>query len=171
MPEPVLGEDGHYLHFNDVYGTQEALEIAVTQETTSKKRKTALPFNVTQQHVKNVNLVIQCEECQLWRLLFSKKKLNSQNIAELEKVIEDISYTCGASFEDIQLPDDIEVFVKIHSCNDPIEKLYYSCGFQAICVYCGSTLQLIHSDEYYPQCVLCTDKSPIKRTTRRRIEH
>ena len=54
MPEPVLGEDGHYLHFNDVYGTQEALEIAVTQETTSKKRKTALPFNVTQQHVKNV---------------------------------------------------------------------------------------------------------------------
>ena len=107
MPEPVLGEDGHYLHFIDVYGTQEALEIAITQETTSKKRKTSLSFNVTQQHVKNVNLVIQCEECQLWHLLFSKRKLNSQNIAELEKVIEDISYTCGASFEDIQLPDDI----------------------------------------------------------------
>ena len=108
MPEPVLREDGHYLHFNDVYGTQEALERAVTQETTSKKRKTALPFTVTQQHAKNVN---QCEECKLWRLLFSKKKLNSQNIAELEKVIEDISHTCGASFEDIQLPDDT-VFVK-----------------------------------------------------------
>ena len=38
---------GVNLSFNDVYGTQKTLAIAVTQETTSKKRKTALPFNVT----------------------------------------------------------------------------------------------------------------------------
>ena len=30
------------------------------------------------------------------------------------------------------------VFVKDHDCTDGIEKLYYSCGFEAICVYCAS---------------------------------
>ena len=97
-----------------------------------------LPFNVTQQHVKIVNLVIQCKECEMWRLLLSKRKLSPQSFKKLEKIIEDMSYTCGATFEDITMPEGLEsVCIKVHNWYDPIEKLYYLCGFEPICIYCG----------------------------------
>ena len=58
------------------------------------------------------------------------------------------------------MPDDLKsVCVRAHNCHDPVEKLYYSCGFpEVICIYCSKTL---HSDGNsngdepgvnYPQC-------------------
>lgn len=67
--------------------------------STCPSQKKTVPFNVTQQHVKNVNLVIQCEECEMWRLFFSKKKLSPAFVLQLENIIEDVSYTCGATFD------------------------------------------------------------------------
>ena len=68
----------------------------------------------------------------MWRLLLSKRKLSPQSFKKLENIIEDMSYTCGATFEDITMPEGLEsVCIKVHNCYDPIEKLYYSCGFVA----------------------------------------
>ena len=40
------------------------------------------------------------------------------------------------------------------SCADVIEKLYYSCGFEPICVHCASE-DTIDSEEFLPQCEDC----------------
>ena len=50
-----------------------------------------------------------------------------------------MAYTCGVTFSDLDLPGRLKnVCVKDHRCNDPIEKLYYSCGFKPVCCYCAS---------------------------------
>ena len=137
-----------------------------------KQKKYVLPFNATQQHVKNVGLLIQCEECLMWRLLFSKKKLDLTSKTLLEKVLQDISYTCGASFDDLNLPENLtSVYVKYHNCYDPVEKLYYSTGYQAICIYCCSEDLGNIQDEnskYYPQCENCSSR-PVKCRPRCRV--
>jgi hypothetical protein len=125
-------------------------------------------FNATQQHVRNVNILLQCEECGLWRLLFSKKKLIPQAVTQLQNLLEDISYSCGATFEDITMPEGLEsVCVKRHNCYDPIEKLYYSCGFEPICIYCAASDGLEfnsgNASDYYPQCDNCSLKPRIMK--------
>ena len=61
--------------------------------------------------------------------------------------------------------DDLSVglkdaYLKDHDCRDPIEKLYYSCGYQAICIHCGCSEYLRGVEEHghhYPQCRDCTE--------------
>lgn len=83
-------------------------------------------------------------------------------------MLEDISYTCGATFEDITMPED--VCIRFHRCFDPVEKLYYSSGFQEpICIYCSKTLldvDVSTISNVYPRCTDCVDKPPIKKTIR-----
>jgi len=48
------------------------------------------------------------------------------------------------------------------SCEDPIEKLYYSTKFADICVYCGCAVDPWSNKEpYYPQCEECREKPPL----------
>jgi len=57
----------------------------------------------------------------------------------------------------------LDVFVKDNDCGDHIEKLYYACGYQAICIYCSEYLQdAVEEGDTYPQCVDCKDPE-IKR--------
>ncbi len=117
--------------------------------------------------------VIQCEECDQWRLLFSKKKLDPQCKNDLDNLLEDISYSCGTKLDELDLPDNLKsVCVKHHECHDPIEKLYYSSGFEPICIHCSSMDVVAGddgSDDTYPQCIECGgSKAPIKRPNRKR---
>jgi hypothetical protein len=165
LPDPVLNDDGHYSSFDEVYGlcTSESDCPSVAEF----KRKKTLNFNATQQHVKNVNMLVQCEECELWRLLYSKKKIDPKNISFLEKIVADITYRCGATFDDLQLPTELQsVCVKVHQCYDPMEKLSYSCGFPIVCYYCARDLnESVTSSEYYPQSSHCAGKPPIKKSS------
>ena len=170
LPDPVINEEGHYQSFSDLYGTSTTENDLPTTSSSHDKRK--LPFNATQQHVKNVGLLIQCEECEMWRLLFSKSKLSSKCIVEFESFLEDISYTCGATFDEVTMPEELKsVCVRVHKCFDPIEKLYYSSGFpEVICIYCSRTLpSTSNNTDYYPQCLGCCSPKhpPIKRVKRR----
>ena len=82
---------------------------------------------------------MQCEECDKWRLIFCKHKLNAQEVSELHSILEDVSYTCGTTFDDLDLSGRLtNVFVKDHTCEDNIERLYYSCSFEPFCVHCAS---------------------------------
>ena len=177
LPDPEINEDGHYRSFDEVFGSSTSEKDLPSAATNVKRNTKSLPFSATQQHVKNVNLVIQCDECDMWRLLFSKLKLRPQSLERLKSVLEDISYTCGSTFEDIEMPDDLQtVCVRVHKCFDHVEKLYYSCGFpEIICIYCCQVLpapQATSSAEmettYYPQCSDCSTKLPIKKVQRSR---
>ena len=71
---------------------------------------------------------------------------------ELGKILDDVSFTCGVSFSDLELPGRLKnVCVRDHKCRDPIEELYYSCDFEPICINCASQ-NVQPSTEFFPLC-------------------
>ena len=70
LPDPIIGDDQHYLNFEEVFGT----------DTTEKDRPSAQKSKdggrkFTLKHVKNANIMLMCDDCGLWRLLYSCNKL------------------------------------------------------------------------------------------------
>ena len=49
-----------------------------------------MPFTPTVQYAKNVTLIIQCHECEKWRLIYSKTTLTLQEKVELSGILEEI---------------------------------------------------------------------------------
>ena len=46
----------------------------------------------------------------------------------------------------------------------PIKKLYYSVGkYELICIYCASEDNLNVNDDFYPQCLQCSEKEKVKK--------
>ena len=69
--------------------------------------------------------IVQCDECDKWHLLFSKRKLSARERTQLGRIIADVSYSCGATIADLILPDTLKsVGIPSHNCSDPIEKIY-----------------------------------------------
>ena len=100
LPDPVPGEDGHYKCFDDFLGSETDESHRPSHKVKSKKKKT-LPFSASLQHVKNVDLMLQCDECSMWRLLYSRHKLTRKERADLQAALEDVSFTCGAQLQDL----------------------------------------------------------------------
>ena len=125
LSDPVMGADDHYKPFVDVYGT------CTTEDDRPfmiQRRKTkALTYSPSEHCACNTGIVIQCDESDKRRLLFSKRKLTIREHAQLEQIVVDISYTCGATTDDLILSDTLQsVGLHSHNCSDPIEKIYYS---------------------------------------------
>ena len=70
LSDPIPGPDGHYKPFFEVYGTSTTEEFRPSLQVKKSKQKT-LPFTASVQHVRNVNVMIQCEECEMWQLVYS----------------------------------------------------------------------------------------------------
>ena len=100
LPDPVPSEDGHYKTLEELLGTETDGSHRPSLQKTSKRKKT-LPFLASVQHV---DLILQCDECSMWRLLYSRFKLTRKARADLQVAIDDISFTCGAPLQDLQLP-------------------------------------------------------------------
>ena len=108
--------------------------------------------------------MLQCDECAMWRLLYSKFKLTKKERTDLQAAIEDVSFTCGAPLQDLQLPGHLsEVYARQLSCGEPIEKLYYTAKYSHICIYCADTVDLPVLEDKYPQCHACQDKLKIAK--------
>ena len=74
LPEPIRKENGHYKGFNEVYGTlTEDSRPSLTARSSSNKKK--MLYSPSIQHAKNTNLMVQCEECSKWRLIFAIIKI------------------------------------------------------------------------------------------------
>ena len=133
LPHPMPGKDDHYAPFTDVFGkpTTEEHHPSLKQ----KPKKNSLPFSASAQHVKNTELMVQCDECCMWRLIYSKYKLKKEQKIKLQAVLDNFTYTCGSKLAELQLPVDFKnIEVQDHVCGDPIKKLYY---LAKKCVYCG----------------------------------
>ena len=61
LPDPVMGLDDHYKPFADVYDT------GATEEG-----HPSLTYYLSEQHAQNAGVVVQCDECDKWCLLFLK---------------------------------------------------------------------------------------------------
>ena len=116
--------------------------------------------------------MVQCEECEMWRLLYSKRKLQLADQQALERSLENVAYTCGAQLQDMEDVGTLaEVYARNIRCNDPIEKLYYSVGtYPPVCIYCACESRLVRKDGCYPQCEDCTisGKESIKKSIKKR---
>jgi len=75
----------------------------------SNKRK-KIGFSPSQQHAKNTDIMLQCDDCEKWQLVFSKKKLTNKMKETLNEFLADVSYTCGFMFGKFQICNSIKLF-------------------------------------------------------------
>ena len=74
-----------------------------------------------------------------------------------------MTYTCGATLQELDLPDKFScVYVREYNCFDPIEKLYYSAGLEPICIYCAAE-DVEDCNDFYPKCSACSDRPLVKK--------
>jgi len=162
LPDSVPGDDGHNKSFEELYGTTTTEQY---RPSTRKPTREVIGFTPSQQHIKNVGVLVQCEECDKWRCIFCKHKLTHQEVSNLEKILEESAYTCGVLFSNLELSGRLKnVCVKDHRCTDPIEKLYYSCGFEPICL-CDLISTGNDDSAFLPMCSECEESgvNPIKK--------
>ena len=64
IPHPVLGDDGHYLPFNEVFGLattdEQRPSFKKAKDPKRKRAKVKLHFSASVQHVKNSEIMVQC---------------------------------------------------------------------------------------------------------------
>ena len=56
--------------------------------------------------MRNTDIMVQCEECKMWRLVYSKYKLTEAKRATLNQALEDFTYMCGAVLPDLELGEE-----------------------------------------------------------------
>ena len=84
-----------------------------------------------------------CDECGMWRLIYSKRKLNTDQREHLNSALSGMSFSCGSPLQEAPNAEDLTdvVYVKKLRCHDRVETLYYSANFSdVICVYCSIDL-------------------------------
>ena len=98
-------------------------------------------------------------------ILYAKQSLKQQQRQDLERYLDDLSYTCGSTFNDVECEEDSilkSVYVKENlTCESPIELPYYSAGNDPICYYCGGQDELSTNPDYYPLCTFCHGKEHV----------
>ena len=84
LPDPVMGSDDHYVPFTDAYGTNTS-----ENERPSRRKMKTRTYSSSEQHACNAGILVQCDECDKWRLLFSKRKLSVRERSQLQGIIAD----------------------------------------------------------------------------------
>ena len=60
----------------------------------------------------------------MWRLLYAPRKLSSVARQELESLLEDYTFSCGAALSDLELLSVLsEACARDLQCYDPVEKI------------------------------------------------
>ena len=155
LPLPTPGCDNHYKSFSEVYGTKTSEEHRPS--LTSKSPKKTVPFPTSVQHAKNTNIMVMCEECDMWRLVYCQTKLSSEQREYLQSQLDHHSFSCGADLSNLELHSDFPfIYVRNLKCNDLVERLYYSAKYSPICIYCAADVP-VNTPHTYPQCQDCTD--------------
>ena len=170
IPFPVPdGDEGHYLPFADVFSSNDENtekyqpSYKPPGKSSTKRAKRKLPYYAHVQHAKNTDLMLQCAECDMWRLIFSKYKLKKEEREQLQILLKDFVYTCGLSLKELDLPNVFQyVEVRDHDCFEPIEILYYSANNDPICIYCANEQPYVEENKC-PQCNMCADKPAVTK--------
>ena len=108
-------------------------------------------------------MMLQCEECELWRLVYSETKLTKQLNSSLQEALADFVFTCGSPIEDLEVEGITNVYTRPLNCYDHVEKQYYNAGYAPICIYCGDECAYSSQSQNYPQFQECKYKDPIKK--------
>jgi len=63
LPDPVPGPEEHYKKLSNVFGTRTTEEHRPSSKKRSKGK--SLPFSASIQHVKNIDMMLMCDECEM----------------------------------------------------------------------------------------------------------
>ena len=78
-------------------------------------------------------MVVQCEECGMWRIVYSKYKLTDNESEIIKSILDNYAYTCGSSMEDLNLCGRLStVCIRIVRCYEPLEVHYYALGHELL---------------------------------------
>lgn len=164
FPDPVMGPDEHYLPVTEMYMALKQTAAIVHPRFRERNSKCV----GIEQHVRNAGVVVQRNEYNKWGLLLSKRKLSAKERAQLQGIIQDISYSCGATLDDLMMLESlVGIGIKNHSCCGSTEKLYYPVyGYNdPIRIHCGSSANLKSSEVFYPYCCECASSERINKTS------
>ena len=92
LPDPVLKDDGHYKPFDEVYGVETTEEHRPSLQKRSQKK--TLPFYASVQHVRNTGMMLMCDECGMWRLVYATRKILADENRLLESALDGLSFSC-----------------------------------------------------------------------------
>ena len=81
------------LHINEALNSETSKGDDGPKHPSTRSKK-PLPFFASVQHAKNSQLVIQCDECNMWRVAYSKYCLIIDQHKKLQIIIH--FYTCGS---------------------------------------------------------------------------
>ena len=182
LPDPEPLNCDKYKSFDQLYGkpTSEKYRPSLVGKPSSEH---GLPFSPSSQYAKNVEMVVLCSDCDKPRVLYSKKVVRGVRRTQLSNCLTDIQYTCGFSFDKLDLEEETHVLKTVFlrkniTCNCTIELTYYSAGFEDVCFFCGTDelepAEAGDEDEakkYYPLCTGCKDngKKLVERRTRNKF--
>ena len=132
IPFPILGDDGHYLPFAEVFTSEKRTQKNIDHHIKGlhshyQRMKRKLPYYASVQHAKNAELMLQCSECELWQLIFSKYKFKKEERDQLEVLLNNFMHTCGATLKELDLPVVYEfVDVRDHERSNCLILLKYT---------------------------------------------
>ena len=92
-PVPYMDEKNVQHYKEGVDGLEKYLPSKLEDVS---KRLHNVPFTPTAQTAKNVGFTLKCTECKKQRLLFAQKKLKSQEVNSLKRILAGIEYICGS---------------------------------------------------------------------------
>jgi len=52
-----------------------------------------------------------CDECGMWRLVYSTKKLKAAEICKLRGALDDLSFSCGVNLQEAEIPCELKDLV------------------------------------------------------------
>ena len=78
---PVVESFGRFVK----HSVQEKEQSPGTGSKMPRATNTKVPFYASVQDVKNAQLIVQCEECNMWRLVYSKYKLSVAKCHQLQQ--------------------------------------------------------------------------------------
>ena len=72
-------------------------------------------------------------------MCYSPNKLKAEDKRQLERKLDNFAFSCGTTLEELDLPEHMQnLAVRQLQSEEPVEKLYYSMGYEPICIYCSS---------------------------------
>ena len=77
-------------------------------------------MHVSIQKVQNSGLMLLCEECGMWQLVYAKRKLTKAEASKLHAALDGLGFSCGSPLQDLDLETCIqsEVYVQdLHVAN------------------------------------------------------
>ena len=92
----------------------------------------------------------------MWRLIYSPNRLKAEDKRLLERKLDNFAFSCSTTLEELDLPEHMQnLAVRQLQCEKPVEKLYYSMGYEPIRIYCSSEDNLDIPNDSYPFCEFC----------------